>query len=108
MCMATISSCATSRGCAISCTCRPTSPRPQGYAESSRRIVMSKTPRSFLPLNVAVLTLSDTRTRENDTSGDLIEDKLTTAGHKVVARTIVREDLDKLRGQFETWVNDSG
>lgn len=69
---------------------------------------MSKTPRPFLPLNVAVLTLSDTRTRENDTSGDLIEEKLTTAGHKVAARTIVREDLDKLRVQFETWVNDSG
>ncbi len=69
---------------------------------------MSKTPRPFLPLNVAVLTLSDTRTRENDTSGDLIEEKLTTAGHKVVARAIVREDLDKLRGQFEAWVNDPG
>lgn len=69
---------------------------------------MSKTPRPFLPLNVAVLTLSDSRTRENDTSGDLIEEKLKTAGHKVVARTIVREDLDKLRGQFEAWVKDAG
>lgn len=69
---------------------------------------MSKCARPFLPLNVAVLTLSDSRTRENDTSGDLIEEKLRTAGHKVVARTIVREDLDKLRGQFEAWVNDPG
>ncbi|MDH4133315.1 MAG: molybdenum cofactor biosynthesis protein B [Gammaproteobacteria bacterium] len=69
---------------------------------------MSKCARPFLPLNIAVLTLSDTRTRENDTSGDLIEEKLKTAGHHVVARTIVREDLDKLRGQFEAWVNDPG
>lgn len=69
---------------------------------------MSKTKRPFLPLNVAVLTLSDTRTRENDTSGDLIADKLTAAGHRVVARTIVREDLDKLRAQFQAWVDDPG
>jgi len=67
---------------------------------------MSKTPRPFLPLNVAVLTLSDTRTRENDTSGDLIAEKLTTAGHRVAARTIVREDLETLRAQFESWIND--
>jgi molybdenum cofactor biosynthesis protein B len=69
---------------------------------------MSKTARPFVPLNVAVLTLSDTRTRDNDTSGDLIAEKLTTAGHRVAARAIVREDLEKLRAQFEVWVNDPG
>lgn len=69
---------------------------------------MAKTPRPFLPLNVAVLTLSDSRTPETDTSGDLIEERLKTAGHKVVARTIVREDLDKLRAQFQQWVDDPG
>ena len=69
---------------------------------------MSKTPRPFLPLNVAVLTLSDTRTRDTDSSGDLIEEKLKGAGHKVAARTIVREDLDKLRAQFQAWIDDPG
>lgn len=69
---------------------------------------MSKASRPFVPLNVAVLTLSDTRTPETDTSGDLIAEKLTTAGHKVAARVIVREDLDKLRARFEAWVNDPG
>jgi len=69
---------------------------------------MSKTPRPFVPLNVAVLTLSDSRTPETDTSGDLIAEKLTAAGHRVAARTIVREDLDRLRAQFEAWVNDAG
>jgi len=69
---------------------------------------MSKTPRPFVPLNIAVLTLSDTRTRENDTSGDLIEEKLKAAGHHVVARAIVREDLDKLRAQFKSWIDDPG
>jgi len=69
---------------------------------------VSKAPRPFTPLNVAVLTLSDTRTRETDTSGDLIAERLTTAGHQVVARIIVCEDIDKLRAQFEDWVNDPG
>jgi molybdenum cofactor biosynthesis protein B len=69
---------------------------------------MSKTSPPFIPLNIAVLTLSDTRTPDNDTSGDLIEAKLKTAGHQVVARSIVREDLDKLRAQFKSWVDDPG
>ena len=69
---------------------------------------MSKTARPFVPLNVAVLTLSDTRTRDNDTSGDLIEERLKAAGHRVAARAIVREDLDKLRAQFKDWIDDPG
>ncbi len=69
---------------------------------------MSKNPRPFVPLNVAVLTLSDTRTRDNDSSGDLIEEKLKAAGHRLAARAIVREDLDKLRAQFQQWVEDPG
>jgi molybdenum cofactor biosynthesis protein B len=69
---------------------------------------MSKTPRPFVPLHVAVLTLSDTRTRDNDTSGDLIEERLRAAGHEVVARVIAREDLDRLREQFRQWIDDPG
>ncbi|HJX16670.1 MAG TPA: molybdenum cofactor biosynthesis protein B [Acidiferrobacterales bacterium] len=69
---------------------------------------MSKSVRPFVPLNVAVLTLSDTRTRDNDSSGDLIEERLTAAGHRVAARAIVREDLDKLRAQFKGWIDDPG
>ena len=68
---------------------------------------MSKIARPFVPLNVAILTLSDTRTRENDSSGDLIEENLKAAGHRVAARAIVREDIDKLRTQFKNWVDDS-
>ncbi len=69
---------------------------------------MSKAVRAFVPLNVAVLTLSDTRTRETDSSGDLIEEMLKAAGHQVTARAIVREDLDKLRAQFKNWIDDAG
>lgn len=67
---------------------------------------MSKATRPFTPLNVAVLTLSDTRTRANDSSGDLLVEKLTAVGHRVVAREIVREDMDKLRAQFKVWIDD--
>lgn len=69
---------------------------------------MSKATRPFTPLNVAVLTLSDTRTRANDSSGDLLAEKLTAVGHRVVAREIVREDMDKLRAQFKAWIDDPG
>ena len=69
---------------------------------------MSKATRPFTPLNVAVLTLSDTRTRANDSSGDLLVEKLTAVGHRVVARAIVREDMDKLRAQFKVWIDDPG
>jgi len=69
---------------------------------------MSKTARPFVPLNVAILTLSDTRTRASDSSGDLIEENLKDAGHRVAARAIVREDIDKLRAQFKAWIDDAG
>jgi molybdenum cofactor biosynthesis protein B len=69
---------------------------------------MPKCDRPFTPLNLAVLTLSDTRTRETDTSGDYLETRLKEAGHTVVTRTIVREDMDKLRAQFQAWIDDAG
>jgi molybdenum cofactor biosynthesis protein B len=65
-----------------------------------------KTKGPFIPLNVAVLTVSDTRTRENDTSGDLIQERLTGAGHKVAARVILPDDVEKLRGQLRAWMAD--
>jgi len=67
---------------------------------------MSKSKSPFVPLNVAVLTVSDTRTRANDTSGDLIQERLTGAGHKVAARVILPDDVEKLRAQLRAWVAD--
>lgn len=60
----------------------------------------------FVPLNVAVLTVSDTRTRENDTSGDLIQERLDAAGHKIAARVILKDDIEALRAQVRAWVAD--
>lgn len=69
---------------------------------------MSTTPRPFIPLNVAVLTVSDTRTPETDTSGALIADKLKSAGHKIAAHTILPDDLERLRAQVRAWIDDPG
>lgn len=69
---------------------------------------MPKTKRTFVVLNVAVLTVSDTRTPENDTSGNMIQERLEHAGHKIVKRQICRDDVATLRGLFVAWIADSG
>jgi molybdenum cofactor biosynthesis protein B len=65
-------------------------------------------PREFIPVNVAVLTVSDTRTLETDTSGQLIVDTLGAAGHHIVAREIVIDSELKLRAQLAQWIADPG
>jgi molybdenum cofactor biosynthesis protein B len=67
---------------------------------------MSKADRPFTPLNVAILTVSDTRTPETDTSGDTIADKLKAAGHRIAARLILKDDTDRLRAQVKNWIDD--
>jgi molybdopterin adenylyltransferase len=62
--------------------------------------------RSFLPVRIAVLTVSDTRTAANDTSGDTLVARLTAAGHVLAARTIVRDDVPVLVAQMNAWVDD--
>ena len=58
----------------------------------------------FVPLNIAVLTVSDTRTLETDTSGQLLVDRLTDAGHQLAARVMLQDDLYKIRAQVATWI----
>nr|WP_298165977.1 molybdenum cofactor biosynthesis protein B [uncultured Pseudomonas sp.] len=58
----------------------------------------------FVPLNIAVLTVSDTRTRETDTSGQLFVDRLQAAGHNLAARVLLKDDLYKIRAQVATWI----
>ncbi len=67
---------------------------------------MAHADRPFAPLNVAVLTVSDTRTSETDTSGALIAERLQAAGHKVAARLILTDDLERLRAQVRAWIDD--
>jgi molybdenum cofactor biosynthesis protein B len=62
--------------------------------------------RSFVPVTIAVLTVSDTRTLETDGSGGLLVEALGGAGHRIGARVIVRDDLDRIREQLRAWVAD--
>ena len=62
----------------------------------------------FKPLRIAVLTISDTRTLENDSSGQLLVDGLTAAGHRLADRKILRDDIDAIRAQVAAWVQDDG
>lgn len=67
---------------------------------------MAHADRPFVPLNVAVLTVSDTRTPETDTSGALIAERLQAAGHHIAARLILADDLERLRAQVRAWIDD--
>lgn len=62
----------------------------------------------FHPLHIAVLTVSDTRTVETDTSGGLLVERLTTAGHRLIARAIVADDVDAIRTIASRWIADPG
>ena len=60
----------------------------------------------FLPLNIAVLTATDTRTLEDDTSGQLLSERLTEAGHQLAAREIVPDDIYLIRALVSQWIAD--
>lgn len=61
---------------------------------------------AFVPVRIAVLTVSDTRTAENDTSGDAIADRLTQAGHVLADRALLRDDVVGIRERVEAWIDD--
>jgi molybdenum cofactor biosynthesis protein B len=64
------------------------------------------TSRTFIPLNIAVMTVSDSRTPETDTSGDLLAERVAAAGHKLAARTIVMDDKQAIRSLLLSWIAD--
>jgi molybdenum cofactor biosynthesis protein B len=59
----------------------------------------------FHPLNIAVLSVSDTRTEESDISGALLVERLTTAGHSLAGKAIVPDDVDAIRAQVSAWAD---
>ncbi len=67
-----------------------------------------KTPRDFRPLNIAVLTVSDSRTEENDTSGQLLVARIRESGHCVAAKKIEKDDRYRLRAIVSAWIADPG
>ncbi|MBX9827698.1 MAG: molybdenum cofactor biosynthesis protein B [Xanthobacteraceae bacterium] len=62
--------------------------------------------RPFVPLKIAVLTVSDTRKLEDDKSGGTLAERIEKAGHTVAARAIVTDDIEKIRAQMRTWIAD--
>ncbi|MBU2884544.1 molybdenum cofactor biosynthesis protein B [Gilvimarinus agarilyticus] len=58
----------------------------------------------FVPLNIAVLTVSDTRNRDTDTSGQALQELAESAGHKVLDRAIVKDDIYQIRALVSNWI----
>ncbi|MBB1090818.1 molybdenum cofactor biosynthesis protein B [Rhodopseudomonas pseudopalustris] len=65
-------------------------------------------PKTFIPLNIAVLTVSDTRALGDDKSGATLVDRLTTAGHRLASREIVPDDIEAIRAVVRRWIADPG
>ena len=64
--------------------------------------------RSFVPLNIAVLTISDTRSLADDKSGTTLAERLVAAGHLLAAREIIVDDIDAIRIIVKRWIADPG
>ena len=64
--------------------------------------------RAFIPVGIAVLTVSDTRTPGDDRSGDTLVERLTGAGHRLAARDIVADDRADIAARLRAWVADAG
>ena len=64
--------------------------------------------KQFIPLNIAVLTISDTRSLDDDKSGSTLVDRLTNAGHRLAAREIVTDDVEAIRAIVRKWIADPG
>src|SRR5467141_2813395 len=62
--------------------------------------------RQFVPLKIAVLTISDTRALEDDKSGATLVERIEKAGHSIAGRAIVTDDVGKIRAQVQQWMAD--
>ena len=74
-------------------------------ARDTSRLDMSV---AFQPVNIAVMTVSDTRTADDDRSGDLLASRIDEDGHVLAARMIVTDDVDRIVAQLRSWIDDGG
>ena len=56
----------------------------------------------FVPINIAIITISDSRTKDNDTSGDTLEKRIIDGGHTVIKRTIIPDDVSQIKDTLDT------
>ncbi|MDC6451271.1 molybdenum cofactor biosynthesis protein B [Alphaproteobacteria bacterium] len=61
----------------------------------------------FLPINISIVTISDTRKFENDKSGDVLFQRVENSGHKILSRKIVKDDFDQISKLFQHLINDN-
>jgi len=62
--------------------------------------------RAFVPVGIAVLTVSDSRGLEQDSSGRVLVERLTAAGHRLAGRAILPDDVYRIRAQVSAWIAD--
>jgi molybdenum cofactor biosynthesis protein B len=60
----------------------------------------------FIPVGIAVITISDTRIHEEDKSGEILAERITSAGHDLITRTIVHDDIDEIQAMLKLWIED--
>ena len=63
---------------------------------------------TFRPINIAVMTVSDSRSLGDDKSGDILVQRLTDYGHNLADRAIVTDDIAKIKTQLQAWITDDG
>lgn len=68
----------------------------------------TRSQRAFIALNIAVLTVSDSRTEETDRSGRALVERLTRAGHHLAEKLIVPDDIYRIRAHVSRWIADEG
>lgn len=73
--------------------------QPQSFVDADGK-------RLFVPVRIAVLTVSDTRSFDDDKSGNTLVERLTEAGHMLAARAIVKDEIDAIRAQANSWIDD--
>ncbi|XUU60108.1 molybdenum cofactor biosynthesis protein B [Erythrobacter sp. HA6-11] len=61
---------------------------------------------TFKPINIALLTVSDTRTFENDTSGDILAERIESAGHTLATREISKDNAEVIAAHLHRWIDD--
>ncbi len=64
--------------------------------------------RPFKPINIAILTVSDTRGPDEDTSGDILAERVKAAGHALTVRAIVKDDAEVLAARLNKWIDNPG
>jgi molybdenum cofactor biosynthesis protein B len=62
--------------------------------------------REFKPINIALMTVSDTRAPVNDTSGDILAERIKAAGHRLVTRVIEKDDANTITNRLNNWIDD--